>query len=148
MNFFKKLFDRNKIFIYLKTLKSEGLYKATTDSVGWDISVPDNFSIEKKGFYLLDTEIVIDFSNVSQSVAMLLLPRSVGLFERDYCGQEDTVKMALMNTSNKEVKFKKGERIGQIFFVKTFAPKKIINKHSLENKNDYRGGLGSSGGYK
>ena len=134
--------------------------KATPDSIGYDISIPsgEEYTIPAKGFSLIDSGIVVDFSAVKEPVAMHLLPRSslfkktglmlansVGLFEPDYCGKDDTVKMMFFNTTDKDVVLKGGMRVAQFYFAKIMIPDDVEALNNKNNHNDTRGGIGSSG---
>lgn len=74
----------------------------------------------------------------------LTLPNSFGIFDEDYCGPEDELKIIAKNISGKVVKVEKGQRLVQGYFMKidhvTWKELEIS-----EIKQQSRGGIGSTG---
>lgn len=72
----------------------------------------------------------------------LLIPNGVGVIDQDYCGEEDELKLQVLNFSKNDVIVARGERIAQCVIVKidqsTFVP-----TDAMEGKS--RGGFGSTG---
>lgn len=74
----------------------------------------------------------------------VMLPNSFGVFDEDYCGSEDELKIITKNVTDKPVKIEKGQRLVQGYFIKIdrVVWKELrldeIQKHS-------RGGIGSTG---
>ncbi|MDD4995321.1 MAG: dUTP diphosphatase [Patescibacteria group bacterium] len=75
----------------------------------------------------------------------LMLPNSVGVFDQDYWGPEDEVKVLLYNFKNQTAKIERGERLAQGLLVKI---EKAELEETDEMNNANRGGFGSTGGYK
>ncbi|GBD34092.1 Deoxyuridine 5'-triphosphate nucleotidohydrolase [bacterium HR34] len=74
----------------------------------------------------------------------LMLANGVGIIDQDYCGQDDEIKIQVLNFTKKTVLVKKGDRIAQGIIVKIEKPKfKEVNK--IKSKS--RGGFGSTGGH-
>ncbi|MBD3311080.1 MAG: dUTP diphosphatase [Candidatus Magasanikbacteria bacterium] len=74
----------------------------------------------------------------------LLSPHGVGIIDQDYHGEEDEIKLMLYNYTDDKVDIKKGERIGQAYFV----PIEKVNFEEVEKMNENnRGGFGSTGTY-
>jgi len=127
----------------------------TRDSVGYDICSIETVKILPKTSKLIDTGVIVKLNRkdifpavfVRSSLPIkknLIMLNSVGIIDLDYCGKEDSIKLNLYNIGEKEVVIKKGERIGQIVFLKFEKPeiKKVYNI-KIFNKNS-RGGFGST----
>jgi dUTPase len=62
----------------------------------------------------------------------------------DYCGKEDSIKLNLYNLGEKEVVIEKGERIGQVVFLRFEKPElEEVSDIEIFDKNS-RGGFGST----
>jgi dUTP pyrophosphatase len=74
----------------------------------------------------------------------IALPNSFGIFDEDYCGPEDELKIIAKNVTDKVVKIEKGQRLVQGYFMKvdhvTWKELKVS-----EIKQNSRGGIGSTG---
>jgi dUTP pyrophosphatase len=69
---------------------------------------------------------------------------SVGIIDLDYCGKEDSIKLNLYNLGEKEVVIEKGERIGQVVFLRFEKPElEEVSDIEIFDKNS-RGGFGST----
>ena len=71
----------------------------------------------------------------------LLIPHGLGLIDQDFWGEEDEIKIQVLNFSKEITKIKRGERIAQAFLVKIKKPK-ILETKNLAKKS--RGGFGST----
>ncbi len=72
----------------------------------------------------------------------LIVANSVGIIDQDYSGEEDEVKLCVLNITKKTVKVERGERIAQAVIVKIEKPELTkVNKMSSKS----RGGFGSTG---
>ncbi|OGH12582.1 MAG: dUTPase [Candidatus Levybacteria bacterium RIFCSPHIGHO2_01_FULL_36_15] len=72
----------------------------------------------------------------------LLIPNGVGVIDQDYCGENDEIKLPVLNFSKKDVTVTKGERIAQAVFVKL----EKFNFSEIDSmKEKSRGGFGSTG---
>lgn len=74
------------------------------------------------------------------------MPNSAGIIDFDYCGDEDEVKVPLLNLGDKEVIIKAYEKIAQAVFLKVDFPELEEIFEPPHKKS--RGGFGSSGGYE
>jgi len=74
------------------------------------------------------------------------MPNSAGIIDFDYCGEEDEVKIPVVNLSQKTAFIKAHEKIAQAVFIQVGFPE-IIEIKEPPQKNS-RGGFGSTGGYK
>lgn len=118
----------------------------------FDFSVESDTVIEPGEMKLVETGVVI---KVPQWTALLVLERSstykkfkvglankVGLIDNDYCGDNDTIKLAVINYSNDTVTLEKGTRIAQWLFVSIEKPNFIYVDKMSETD---RWGFGSTG---
>lgn len=72
----------------------------------------------------------------------LMLANGIGIVDEDYSGNEDELKAAVYNFSDKTVEIKKGDRIAQIIIL----PFDRVEWEEVENMNGKnRGGFGSTG---
>ena len=72
----------------------------------------------------------------------LLIPNGVGIIDQDYCGEEDELKLQVLNFSKKEVLVERGERIAQCVIVK-IDQSQLLGIEKMSQKS--RGGFGSTG---
>lgn len=72
----------------------------------------------------------------------LLIPNGVGIIDQDYCGEEDELKLQVLNFSKKEVLVERGERIAQCVIVK-IDQSQLLGVEKMSAKS--RGGFGSTG---
>ena len=72
----------------------------------------------------------------------LIVANSVGVIDQDYSGEEDELKLAVLNFTKKKVLVEKGERIAQAVIAKVLVPK-LIEAKKMSPKS--RGGFGSTG---
>lgn len=72
----------------------------------------------------------------------LLITNGIGVIDRDYCGENDEIKLQVLNYTQEDVIVEKGERIAQAMFVKTqkIDEFKIVDKMNEKS----RGGFGST----
>lgn len=123
----------------------------TQGAVAFDIAPKENFIIKPKEWLLAPTGLII---KTPPGYMLLIAPRSslfikkglalantIGIIDQDYSGDDDEIKLALINLSDKEVKIEKGERLAQGVFVKI---EKAIWEE-VDNMGQSRGGFGSTG---
>jgi dUTP pyrophosphatase len=146
-----------KVLIYVpKDYKDFG-YK-TEGSVGFDICCYEDVEISPGEIKLVRTGIRVKilegkifaaiFPRSSLSLKKnLILGNSVGIIDLDYCGKDDEIKLILVNIGKEKIKLSKGERIGQIVFLRFEKPEIKITSN-LSEFGESRGGFGSTGGYK
>ncbi len=72
----------------------------------------------------------------------LIVANSVGIIDQDYSGENDELKLAVLNFTKKNVVVDKGERICQAVFTKVITPK-LTEVKKMTKKS--RGGFGSTG---
>jgi dUTP pyrophosphatase len=72
----------------------------------------------------------------------LMQVNSVWIIDRDYCGDDDTIKFAYMNMSKEVQHIEKWTRIGQWVFVKTATAEFEVVESMWDNTS--RGGFGTT----
>ena len=144
-----------KIKIWKKDPRAKLLKKSTEGSVGYDLFALEEVSIKPGEFKLIRTGLVIQteppyalFIFPRSSLfknKRLIMPNSVGIIDFDYCGEEDEIKIPVVNLGKNEVTIKPHEKIAQAIFIKTGTPE--LEEISNPPKSFSRGGFGSTGGY-
>lgn len=141
----------------LPEFKNEG-------DVGADLCLVEDISIWPGQLVLARTGLIIEPPEgyhleiyIRSSVAVnnpgLILANSIGLIDEKYCGPNDELKVALLNSSpskpwtienlpSKFFNFKKGDRIAQLVIKKTRRGEFVWAEW---NDNQSRGGFGSTG---
>jgi dUTP pyrophosphatase len=145
-----------KIKVWKKDPRAQILKKSTEQSVGYDLFALEEVSIEPGEFVLIRTGLVIKteppyalfifprsslFKNKS-----LIMPNSAGIIDFDYCGEEDEIKIPVLNLGKEKVIVKAHEKIAQVVFIKIGNPE--IEEIPIPPKSSSRGGFGSTGGWK
>lgn len=72
----------------------------------------------------------------------IIQANSMGIGDRDFCGENDEYKFPALNYTNKEVVIEKGMRIAQMMIM-NFVPVIFEEVETLHNSS--RGGFGSTG---
>lgn len=72
----------------------------------------------------------------------LIVANSVGVIDQDYSGEEDELKLAVLNFTKDEVVVDRGERICQAVIAKVATPR-LSETKSMTKKS--RGGFGTTG---
>lgn len=99
--------------------------------------IPLNIAVETpKGHFML----LAGRSSLHKKGLMSI--NGIGIIDPDYSGDEDEVKGALYNFTDKEVAIEKGDRIMQALFVKT---EEWQWEEVSQMPNKTRGGFGSTG---
>ncbi len=124
----------------------------TKGAVGFDLTARVETVVKPFEVTLIPLNIVV---KVPKGYSLLLFSRSstpgkkglmvangVGVIDWDYSGEEDEVKLAVLNFTKKQVKVEKGERIAQALIVKVLVPK-FSEVKKMDSKS--RGGFGSTG---
>ena len=127
----------------------------TKDSAGVDISTPYKFTLKPGETHFVNTGLIV---KAPRGFCILILPRSglaskhgitvansPGLIDRDYCGPEDIIKVALVNNGSKEKVFEAGDRVAQMMFVPYVSPDWDIQTSPDFASKMSRGGFGSTG---
>lgn len=126
----------------------------TKGSVGFDFQAREDVTINPGEYKLIPLNAII---KIPEGYMYLLIPRSslfkkkglikpnsIGVFDQDFCGDEDEPMLQVYNISDKPAEIKRGERIAQGVFVK-------IGIAEWEEKDDSmgesRGGIGSTGSF-
>lgn len=124
----------------------------TEGSVAFDIYVRESAVIPAGGWKALPANLIVE---TPPGYMMMLAARSstaykkgmtmrngVGIFDQDFCGPEDEMRVMLQNLTDKDITVERGERLGQAIFVKI----ETAEWEEVENMgNANRGGLGSTG---
>jgi len=124
----------------------------TAGACAFDFASLETHTFSPGEFKLVETGIIIE---VPQGYALQIHPRSstfkkyglilangVGIVDNDYCGPTDSIKMAFVNMSGKEVTIEAGTRLGQGMFVAIGVAE---FQEADFSKNADRGGFGSTG---
>lgn len=124
----------------------------TKGAVGFDLTAREEVVVKPFEVTLIPLNIVV---KVPKGYSLLLFSRSstplkkglmvangVGVVDWDYSGEEDEIKLAVLNFTKKQVKIEKGERIAQALIVKVLVPK-FTEVKKMDAKS--RGGFGSTG---
>lgn len=146
-----------EIKVWRKDPKAKLPERSTEGSVGYDLFALEDTEIAPFELKFLRTGLVIKteppyalfifprsslFKNKN-----LIMPNSAGIIDFDYCGEEDEVKIPVVNLGKEKVIIKAHEKIAQAVFLKVAFPKITeITKEELPKIS--RGGFGSTGGYK
>jgi dUTP pyrophosphatase len=145
-----------KIKVWKKDPRAKLLKKSTEQSVGYDLFALEEVSIDPGEFTLIRTGLVIKteppyalfifprsslFKNKS-----LIMPNSAGIIDFDYCGEEDEIKIPVLNLGKERIVVKAHEKIAQAVFIKIGNPE--IEEIFTSPKSSSRGGFGSTGGWK
>jgi len=124
----------------------------TQGAVGFDLLARTDVTIQPKGIELIPANVIVQ---VPKGYALILASRSstprkhgltkphgIGVIDQDYCGDEDELKIQVMNFTDKPVTIAKGTKISQGIFVKVAKPSfKEVDQISKKS----RGGFGSTG---
>lgn len=123
----------------------------TGGAAGFDLASSENVAIPPKMHRLVGTGLAIE---TPEGYMLMLTPRSslfkrtglvmansVGIVDADYSGDEDEVKLSLLNTTSSVVQIIKGERLANGLFV----PVSRVDFLSVDSLGRSRGGFGSTG---
>lgn len=145
-----------KVKVWRRDPKAKLPERGTEGSIGYDLFALEETLINPGEFKLVRTGLVIKaeppygFFIFPRSSLFkkkgLVMPNSAGIVDFDYCGEEDEVKIPVLNLGKEPAKIEAGEKIAQAVFIKVGFPEIIeISKEELPEKS--RGGFGSTGGY-
>ncbi len=123
----------------------------TGGSVGFDLLAREDTEIQPDCIELIPANTIVE---VPKGYSLILASRSstprkygltkphgIGVIDQDYCGNEDELKIQVMNFSRKPVTIKKGTKIAQGLFVRV---DRLEFKEVDEIKKKSRGGFGST----
>lgn len=121
-------------------------------AAGFDIAINESGVIEPGKVRLLGTGLVfrmegaVDhflaiFARSSLHKKGLMLANSVGVLDKDYCGPDDELKLALYNFTDSPVCVESGDRLAQGIFLP--YERGCFYSTTLTGQN--RGGFGSTG---
>lgn len=139
--------------VRIKTQDGNALFYETSGAVAFDFKCTQDYTFEPGDFHLVETGTVVE---IPQGYMLQIQPRSstfkkhglmqvngVGIIDQDYCGEEDSIKFAYMNMTNKTQHIEKGTRIWQGVFVKIEkAEFEVVEKMWNDNS---RWGFGTTG---
>ncbi len=124
----------------------------TKGSVGFDLTVREETQVLPFEVKLIPLNLVVKvpkgyglflFSRSSvPGKKGLIVANSVGVIDQDYNGEEDELKLSVLNITKKKVLVEKGERICQGIFLK-LAIAKFTEVKKMSKKS--RGGFGTTG---
>ncbi len=145
-----------KVKVWKKDKRARLPEKSTDGSIGYDIFALEEAVIKPFELKFIRTGLVIKteppyglFIFPRSSLfkkKKLIMPNSAGIIDFDYCGEEDEVKIPVVNLGKEEAVVKAGEKIAQAVFIKVGAPE--IEEVEEPPSSASRGGFGSTGGYE
>lgn len=123
----------------------------TSGSVAVDLCCRTDCTIEAHQIAYIPMNVAIEFPD---GYFVMMIPRSsthkfgitgingVGIFDRDYCGDNDEYSFIVYNFTDKEVKIEKGTRLCQLLLIKceNFDIQEVSKMNNID-----RGGIGSTG---
>jgi len=126
----------------------------TKGSVGFDLYSREDVTINPRELKLVPLNVVV---GTPLGYMFLLVPRSslfkkkgliqvnsVGIFDQDFCGDEDEGMLQVYNITDKPSEIKRGERIAQGVFCKV----DIAEWEEVDHMGgESRGGIGSTGSF-
>ncbi|KXK11956.1 MAG: Deoxyuridine 5'-triphosphate nucleotidohydrolase [Microgenomates bacterium OLB23] len=74
-----------------------------------------------------------------------MVANSIGIIDQDYCGDEDEIKLQVLNFSEQPVTVEKGERIAQGMLMRIEKVDEFVVHNNMSEVS--RGGFGSTGGH-
>ena len=138
-----------RVLIHDKDLYPEGLTKGSEDSVAFDLRCNEDFMIHEGQRLKVDTMVSITPPKGYSSYLELrssmrnkgLTSNGLGIIDPDYTGH---IMLILQNNTTSSYKFKRGDRVAQLFFLP--VPKVTVEEvEGLEETVRGDGGFGSSG---
>jgi len=124
----------------------------TKGAVGFDLTAREETTIKPLEVKLIPLNLIVKvpkgyglflFSRSSTPGKKgLIVANSVGVIDQDYNGEEDELKISVLNITKKKVIVEKGERICQGIFIK-LAVGKFTEVKKMSPKS--RGGFGTTG---
>lgn len=145
-----------EIKVWKKDKRAKLPERATDGSVGYDLFSIEEVEIKPGEFKLIRTGLVIEppsgyallifprsslFKNKG-----LIMPNSAGIIDFDYCGEEDEIKIPVVNITDKIAYINIHEKVAQAIFIKIAFPQIVEVEHPPRSSS--RGGFGSTGGYR
>jgi len=125
----------------------------TGGAVGFDLLAREEVIINPQSIELIPANVIVEVPNgyalilASRSSTPrkhgLTKPHGIGVIDQDYCGNEDEIKIQMMNFTNQPVTIKKGIKIAQGLFVRV---DRFEFDEVDEIKKESRGGFGSTDG--
>lgn len=123
----------------------------THGSVGFDLLARVEMTIEPNKIELIPANVIVEvpdgYSLIVASRSStprkmgLSEPHGIGIIDQDYCGNEDEVKIQMLNFTNSPVTVKKGDKIAQGLFVRV---DRLEFTEVDDMKKASRGGFGST----
>ena len=123
----------------------------TSGSVGFDILAGQTVTIYPNEITLIPANVIVE---VPKGYALIIaarsstpkkkglkFPHSIGIIDQDYCGEEDEIKIQVINFKQYPVTIEKGDKIAQGLFVKC---DQVVWEEVEEMDNVTRGGFGST----
>lgn len=138
--------------VRIKTQDGKPLNYESAGAVAFDFKCTQDYTFQPWEFILVETGTVVE---IPEWYMLQIQPRSstfkkhglmqvnsVWIIDRDYCGDEDTIKFAYMNMSKEVQHIEKWTRIGQWVFVKTAIAEFEVVESMWDNTS--RGGFGTT----
>jgi dUTP pyrophosphatase len=131
--------------VRIKTSDWKSLNYETSQACGFDFKCSEEITIKAGEFWLIETGTVIE---TPEGYALQIQPRSstfknfgliqtnsVGLVDRDYCWENDTIKFGYLNMRDTDVTIEKWTRIGQWIFLKIWIADFEVVEKMWNDKN-------------
>jgi len=123
----------------------------TRGSVGFDLLARTDITIRPAEIALIPSNVIVEvpigYSLIIASRSStprklgLTEPHGIGIIDQDYCGNDDEIKIQVMNFTGKPVTIEKGAKIAQGLFIRT---DRLEFEEVEEIKKQSRGGFGST----
>ncbi len=147
--------EKFKVMVWKKDRRARLPEKSTEGSIGFDLFALEEVEIFPFELKLIRTGLVLKterpygmFIFPRSSLFKkkgLIMPNSAGIIDFDYCGEEDEIKIPVVNLRKEPVKIEAYEKIAQLVFIKVGNPE--IEEVTMPPSFKSRGGFGSTGGY-
>ena len=123
----------------------------TSGAAGFDVYARETVTLNPREVKLIPLNVVLE---IPEDTWVLLAPRSsahklgitsansIGIGDRDFCGDNDEYHFAALNFRDEEVTIERGTRIAQMLLV-NYKQVKFEEVDSFERED--RGGFGSTG---
>ena len=143
-----------KITLVDKTLPIPA--RQTDGSIGFDLYARERTVIPPLAMAKIPANVIVQVPTGTVAIVTprsstfrkfgVIMPNSIGIIDRDFCGPEDEIQLLFQEIWNKEAIVERGERIAQLLFVKTLDVHTLTAVEQIEDvfPELSRGGIGST----
>jgi dUTP pyrophosphatase len=123
----------------------------TEGSVGFDLLARESVSVQPGAIVLIPANVIVE---VPQGYSLIVASRSstpkrhgltkphgIGIIDQDYCGDQDEIRIQVMNFTTAPVEVERGTKIAQGLFVR--VDRLEFEEHD-SLRGESRGGFGST----